>query len=322
MTATGSVTQATNRNAPRGGKPPESSVRVAARLELCCRGEGDPDSPTVLLIAGLGQQLIEWPPELVDGLLDEGFRVVRFDNRDIGRSGRADIPAPSAREMLTRRFSSAQYLLGDMALDTVGLLDGLDIDSAHLVGMSMGGMIAQTVAARHPSRVRSLTSIMSTTGAKRIGRPTLATYARLYRPVPAEREAAAEATVAMMRHIGCRGHAFDADRVRATALEAWDRDGGPNPDGPARQLAAIFKSGDRTREVAQITAPTLVIHGDRDPMVAPTGGWATSRAIPRARLLTIPGMGHDLPAGACPELVEAISEHVRSAERRREALDG
>jgi pimeloyl-ACP methyl ester carboxylesterase len=188
--------------------------------------------------------------------------------------------------------------------------------------MSMGGMVAQTVAARHPSRVRGLVSIMSTTGAKRIGRPTLGTYARLYRPVPDDREGAAKATVAMMRHIGSRGYRFDADRVRATALEAWDRDGGPNPDGPARQLAAIFKSGDRTREVGQITAPTLVIHGDRDPMVNPTGGWATSRAIPRSRLLTMTGMGHDLPTGACPELVEAIAEHALTADRRREARRG
>jgi pimeloyl-ACP methyl ester carboxylesterase len=300
----------------------ERSLRVAVGIELCCRVDGDAGRPSIVLIAGLGQQLNEWPPELVDGLLREGFRVVRFDNRDVGRSSRAAIPAPTAKEMLTRRFRAAQYGLDDMALDTVGLLDGLDLDSAHLVGMSMGGMVAQTVAARHPSRVRSLVSIMSTTGAKRIGRPTLATYARLYRPVPDDREGAAKATVAMMRRIGSRGYRFDADRVRATALEAWDRDGGPNPDGPARQLAAIFKSGDRTREVGQITAPTLVIHGDRDPMVNPTGGWATSRAIPRSRLLTVPGMGHDLPAGACPEVVEAIAEHVLTAEGRREAHRG
>ncbi|MGH2937830.1 MAG: alpha/beta fold hydrolase [Solirubrobacterales bacterium] len=295
---------------------------VAAGIDLCCRVDGDAGRPAILLVAGLGQQLNEWPPELVDGLLGEGFQVVRFDNRDVGRSSRAAIPAPTAREMLTRRFSAAQYVLGDMALDTVGLLDGLGIDSAHLVGMSMGGMIVQTVAARHPSRVRGLTSIMSTTGARRIGRPTLGTYARLYRPVRTEREAAAEATVAMMRHIGARGYAFDEDRVRATALESWDRDGGPNPDGPARQLAAIFKSGDRTRELHQISAPTLIIHGDRDPMVNPTGGWATSRAIPRSRLMTMHGMGHDLPAEACADLVEAISELGWTVERRREARGG
>jgi pimeloyl-ACP methyl ester carboxylesterase len=300
----------------------ERTVRVARGIDLCYRVDGATDGPPLVLIAGLGQQLIEWPPELVERLTEEGFHVIRFDNREIGRSSRVDIAPPSARQMLTRRFSAEQYVLGGMALDTVGLLDGLGIESAHLVGMSMGGMIAQTVAARHPSRVRSLTSIMSTTGAKRIGRPTRATYLRLFRPVPAEREAAAEATVAMMRHIGSRGYPFDVDRVRAVALEAWDRDGGPNPDGPARQLAAIFKSGDRTREVAQITAPTLVIHGDHDPMVNPTGGWATSRAIPRSRLLTIEGMGHDLPVGACAELGEAIGDHALAAERREAASNG
>jgi pimeloyl-ACP methyl ester carboxylesterase len=316
-----SVDVAINESAGDAG-PAERALRVAAGIDLCYRVDGDAGAPAIVLIAGLGQQLNEWPPELVDGLLDGGFQVVRFDNRDVGRSSRAAIPAPTAKEMLTRRFSAAQYVIGDLALDTVGLLDGLGIDSAHLVGMSMGGMIAQTVAARHPSRVRSLVSIMSTTGAKRIGRPTLGTYLRLYQPVPEDRAAAAEATVAMMRHIGARGYRFDADRVRATALEAWDRDGGPNPDGPARQLAAIFKSGDRTREVAQIEAPTLVTHGGRDPMINPTGGWATSRAIPRARLLTIGGMGHDLPAEACAELVEAIRELAETADGRREAHRG
>jgi len=300
----------------------ERRISVARQIDLCYRLDGAEDGPPLVLIAGLGQQLIEWPPELVEGLIDAGFRVIRFDNREVGRSSRVDIAPPSPLRMLTRRFSAEQYLLGDMGLDTVGLLDGLSIDSAHLVGMSMGGMIGQTVAARHPSRVRSLTSIMSTTGAKRIGRPTMATYARLFRPVPAEREAAAEANVAMMRHIGSRGYPFDTERVRAVSLEAWDRDGGPNPDGPARQLGAIFKSGDRTREVRQIAAPTLVIHGDHDPMIAPTGGWATSRAIPRARLLTIGGMGHDLPAGACAELVEAIAEHAAAADRREAATRG
>jgi pimeloyl-ACP methyl ester carboxylesterase len=300
----------------------ERTVQVARGIELCCRNEGDPQGAPLVLVAGLGQQLIEWPPELVEGLAAAGFRVIRFDNRDVGRSSRIDLAPPSSVQMLTRRFSAAQYVLGDMALDTVGLLDGLGIDSAHLVGMSMGGMIAQTVAARHPSRVRSLTSIMSTTGARRTGRPTMATYARLFRPVRAERERAAEANVAMMRHIGSRGYPFDTERVRAVSLEAWDRDGGSNSDGPARQLGAIFKSGDRTREVRQIAAPTLVIHGDRDPMVNPTGGWATSRVIPGARLLTIGGMGHDLPAGACAKLVEAIADHAGAADRRGAATRG
>ena len=289
----------------------ERMIRVARDVELCCRVEGDPDRPAVLLIAGLGQQLNEWPATLVDGLVAEGFHVIRFDNRDVGRSSRIGVAAPSPRQMLTRRFSAEQYTLGDMAMDTVALLDGLGVEAAHVVGMSMGGMIGQTLAARFRARVLTLTSIMSTTGARRIGRPALSTWRRLLSPAATTREAFADQSVAMMRHIGSHGFPFDADQVRAIALEAWDRDGGPNPDGVARQLAAIFKSGDRTDEVRRIAVPTLVIHGDRDPMVAPSGGQATLEAVPGARLLTIPGMGHDLPAGAVPRLVEAIAGHAR-----------
>ncbi|HEY0277157.1 MAG TPA: alpha/beta hydrolase [Solirubrobacterales bacterium] len=298
------------------GAEGERMIRVGREMLLCCRIDNPSDGVPLLLVAGLGQQLVEWPPELLDGLRAAGFRLIRFDNRDVGRSGRDPIPAPGAREMLSRRFRGDRYDLGHMALDTAALLDGLEIDAAHVVGMSMGGMIGQTLAARHPSRVVSLTSIMSTTGARRIGRPALSSYLHLFRPVAAERDAAASQTVAAMRHIGSRGFPFDEERVRAVALEMWDREGGTNADGPARQLAAIFRSGDRTAEVERIAVPTLVIHGDRDRMVNPTGGWATSRAIRGSRLLTVRGMGHDLPAGACPELVEAIAEHCRAAERR------
>jgi pimeloyl-ACP methyl ester carboxylesterase len=296
-------------------------IEVSCSIELCYRDDGEPGRPVVLLIAGLGQQLIEWPSELIDGLLSADLRVVRFDNREVGRSSRTTVPAPTALQMLRRRFGPDQYDLGEMELDTLGLLDRLEIDAAHVVGMSMGGMIAQTLAARHPSRAISLTSIMSNTGARRIGRPTLATYFRLFQPAADEREASADQAVAMMRHLGSRGFPFDAERVRATALTGWDRDGGANPDGPARQLAAIFKSGDRTAEVSRITVPTLIVHGDHDQMVAPSGGWATSRAIAGSRLLTIGGMGHDLPAGACPELVEAIVDLVANAEARGRALN-
>src|SRR5262249_26296546 len=182
-----------------------------------------------------------------------------------------------------------------------------------LVGMSMGGMIGQLVASRYPSRVASLTSIMSNTGARGAGRPRLSTYLRLYAPPKTSRDGFAEQWVEMMRHIGSRGDPFDADRVRATALEAFDRGEGINAEGTARQLAAIWKSGDRTAELRQIKAPTLVIHGDRDPMVAASGGRAAARAIPGARLLVMRGMGHDLPAGACSELVQAIAHHARAA---------
>ena len=291
----------------------EDVLDVGGRMKICFRAAGDPGDPTVLLIAGLGQQLGVWPSELVDGLVGRGFRVVRLDNRDVGRSGRSSCPTPGSVQFLTRRFGDSQYTLGAMSCDTVGLLDALGIPRAHLVGMSMGGMIAQTVAAREPERVLSLTSIMSTTGAARVGRPALSTWARMSLPPAKTREAAAERVVAMMRHVRSRGYPFDADAVRAMALADWDRAGGSQASGVARQLAAALKSGDRSAEVARISAPTLVIHGDHDPLINPSGGRVTAAAIAGARLVTIPGMGHDLPVGACPLLVEEIASHLEGA---------
>jgi pimeloyl-ACP methyl ester carboxylesterase len=291
----------------------EDVVEVGGGMTICFAAEGDPKGPPLLLLAGLGQQLNVWPEELRRGLVARGFRVIRCDNRDVGRSGRSSAPAPGARQFATRRFSARQYDLGAMIADTVALLDVLGIERAHLVGMSMGGMIAQGMAARHPGRVLSLTSIMSTTGAPRVGRPALSTWMRLAAPAARSREAQADQVVAMMRHIGSRGHAFEEDAVRSVALEAFDRSGGPGAAGVARQLAAIMRSGDRTAEVARINAPTLVIHGDRDRMVNPSGGRATAAAIPGARLKVMPGMGHDLPRGVCEELVEDVAAHANGA---------
>jgi pimeloyl-ACP methyl ester carboxylesterase len=293
--------------------PVEATVEVGGGMIICFAAEGDPAGPPLLLLAGLGQQLNVWPEEIRAGLVERGFYVIRCDNRDVGRSGRSSAPAPGARQFATRRFSARQYNLGAMVADAVALLDVLGIERAHLVGMSMGGMIAQGVAARHPERTLSLTSIMSTTGARRVGRPALSTWIRLAAPPARTREAQADRVVAMMRHIGSRGHAFEEDAVRAVALEAFDRSGGPGAAGVARQLAAIMRSGDRSAELAQITAPTLVIHGDRDRMVNPTGGRATAAAIPGARLKVIAGMGHDLPRGVCEELVEDIATHAEAA---------
>ncbi|HEU4658471.1 MAG TPA: alpha/beta fold hydrolase [Capillimicrobium sp.] len=295
----------------------EEIVDVGRGVSLCWRRAGDPADPAVLLIAGLGQQLNAWPAGFVGALVERGFSVISFDNRDVGRSSRGACPPPTTMQLLRRRFGDAQYTLADMADDTAGLLDAIGIERAHLVGMSMGGMIAQTVAARHPAKAASLTSVMSTTGARRIGRPALSTWLRMALPPKTEREASIARNVAIMRHIGSHGFAFDEEAVRAVATEAWERAGGPNADGVGRQLAAIFKSGDRTAEVARIAAPTLVIHGDRDRMVHPTGGEATAKAIPGARLRTIRGMGHDLPAGAWPELVEAIAAHAHDADGAR-----
>jgi pimeloyl-ACP methyl ester carboxylesterase len=291
----------------------EQVVDVGRGIELCCRTAGDPAHPVILLIAGLGQQLNVWPPAFVEALAAEGYRVVRFDNRDVGRSTRVGIPAPRPWQLVRRRFSDAQYTLADLAGDTRGLLDALEIPAAHVVGMSMGGMIAQTLSATYADRVLTLTSMMSTTGARRIGRTALSTQSRMLRRPPRSRDAAADRLVGAMRHIGSRGFPFDEAEARAVALEAWDRSGGANPAGVLRQIAAIYKSGDRTDECRRITAPTLVIHGDYDRMVHPSGGQATAAAIPGARLQTIPGLGHDLPAGACSQLVAAIVGHARQS---------
>jgi pimeloyl-ACP methyl ester carboxylesterase len=299
--------------AVKAAAPTEQTVDVGGGMRLCFVAEGDPAGEPLLLLAGLGQQLNVWPAELRTGLVARGFRVIRPDNRDVGRSGSASNPPPSPTQFLTRRFSPAQYDLGAMIADTIGLLDALGIGRAHLVGMSMGGMIAQGVAARAPQRVLSLTSIMSTTGAPRAGRPAPSTWLRLAAPPVSERDAQAARVVGMMRHIGSRGYAFEEDAVRAVALEAFDRSGGPAAAGVSRQLAAIMKSGDRTAEVARITAPTLVIHGDHDRMVNPSGGRATAKAIPGAHLQVIAGMGHDLPRDVCAQLAGEIAAHAASA---------
>jgi pimeloyl-ACP methyl ester carboxylesterase len=294
-------------------------VRVSPEIELCYRVDGPPGSATILLIAGLGQQLNAWPAGFVNTLVAEGHRVVLFDNRDVGRSSRVSVRPPTRRQLLTRRIGPEQYSLGDMALDARGLLDALEIPAAHVVGMSMGGMIGQTLAARFPERVLTLTSIMSSTGARGVGQTSLSTYLQvLGRRPPATRGAAVDRAATVMRHIGSRGFPFDEAQVRAVAVEAWDRGGGVNADGVARQIGAILTSGDRSAELARIETPTLVIHGDHDPMVHPSGGRATADAIPAARLVTIAGMGHNLPEGAWPRLIQAIVRHIQTVRQAAE----
>ncbi len=281
-------------------------------ISLAYERIGDDGAEPLVLVAGLGQQLHSWPDAFCAELAGRGFQVVRFDNRDAGRSTHPRFRPAKLPAMVAGRFPPEQYDLRDMAADTVGLLDALGLDRVHLAGVSMGGMISQSVAALHPARVRTLTSIMSTTGSRLIGRPALSTLRMMGAKPPKSREEAVESAVKMFRHIGSHGFPFDEAGVREAAGTSWDRD--PTAGGVGRQLGAILKSGNRTAWLKKITAPTLVVHGDRDRMVHPTGGAATARAIPGARLETVRGMGHNLPEGAWPALLDLITGHARSSD--------
>jgi pimeloyl-ACP methyl ester carboxylesterase len=281
-------------------------------ITLCYETFGDPSDPTMLLIMGLGTQMLGWPEDFCRELAGNGFHVVRFDNRDAGRSTHVDGKPPTIGQLLRRDRKAASYTLADMADDAVGLLDHLGVERAHIVGGSMGGMIAQTLAARHPQRVISLTSIMSNTGGRITGQPALVAYPVLLKTAPNDREAFADHIVNMMGKIGSPGFERDTDELREIARQSYDRSYSPASAG--RQLAAIIASGSRSKDLARITAPTLVIHGTADKLIRPSGGRATARAIPGAKLLKIEGMGHDLPRGAWPQIVPAIVQTARQAQ--------
>jgi pimeloyl-ACP methyl ester carboxylesterase len=285
----------------------EKIVEVGRGISLAYEeiGEGEP----LVLVAGLGQQLHSWPDAFCQELAGRGYRVIRFDNRDAGKSTHMRYRPSKPAALLLRRWPAEQYNLTDMATDTAGLLDAIGLVDAHFVGISMGGMIAQTVASLYSDQVRTLTSIMSNTGARKVGRPALSTWLMMGGRPARTRAEAQDQAVRMFRHIGSHGFPLDEVFIRELAGTGWDRD--PSPAGTARQLAAILRSGDRTSRLRAITAPTLVIHGDRDRMVDPTGGAATARAITGARLETIIGMGHDLPKDAWPRLLDLIDDHAR-----------
>jgi pimeloyl-ACP methyl ester carboxylesterase len=290
---------------------PEQSCRVGD-VDIAYETFGDPADPAMLLVMGLGTQMLGWHEEFCAEIASRGFHVIRYDNRDVGRSTpMKDLPVPTIRQLLLRSTKAAGYTLDDMAADGVGLLDALGIEKAHIVGASMGGMIAQTLVARFPDRVRSLASIMSNTGARFSGQPKLSTYGALLATPPKDRDGYAEHTVKVFRKIGSPGFERDEDELRTRAGRAYDR--GRNPAGSARQLAAIIHSGDRTDLLKTIRVPTVVIHGTKDPLVNPSGGRATARAIPGARLVRIEGMGHDLPRGAWPQMIGAITENAARA---------
>jgi cation diffusion facilitator CzcD-associated flavoprotein CzcO/pimeloyl-ACP methyl ester carboxylesterase len=280
-------------------------------VRICYRTYGDPRGEPVLLIAGLGLDQTSWPASLIASLIARGRFVVTLDNRDVGRSARGTAPPPTVLQQVLRRPRADGYVLADMARDAIGVLDAIGLADAHLVGMSMGGMIAQEIAARHPERVRTLTSIFSTTGARSVGQPAVSTIRKLARRPARTRDEFVAGYLGMIRHIAGTRLPLDEAAVRAYAARAWDRGDGPTArEGVARQINAIQLSGNRTTGLARITAPTLVIHGDRDRMVDPSGGQATAAAIPRAKLFTIPGMEHYLAEGAIPRLIELIAEHM------------
>lgn len=291
---------------------------LADGRRICYRSHGPDDRETLILVVGLGLQLTYWPQPLIDGLVDSGLRVITFDNRDSGQSFFTDAEPPSTLQQLLRRPTGG-YDLGHMASDVIGLMDALSIASAHVMGMSMGGMIAQTLSARHAGRVKSLTSIFSTTGSLKVGQPAFKAIWQLIRRPPRSQQEAVRDYVDFLKVVGSSLE-WSEPRHRQYAERSWERGGGlRNNVGTGRQIGAIINSGDRTAELRCIQCPTLVIHGDRDLMVATSGGHATAAAIRGARLVLLPGMGHDIPPGLVDILIHLIVGHVRS---RQASLEG
>ena len=285
-----------------------------AALHIEYESLGDPAHPAIVLIMGLGMQLMAWPDSFCQELVARGYRVIRFDNRDCGLSGRA--PGKKRANLLLAMAASAlglpvrtPYTLEDMAGDAVGLLDRLGIARAHIVGASMGGMIAQVLAAKFPQRVLSLTSIMSTSGNRKVSRPSKAARkVLLSRPAdPKNPESVIEHLVEMFGVIGSPAYPSSKDELRQRLGRSVRR--AYEPAGTARQLLAIIASGDRRKLLKTITAPTLVIHGAADPLVPVAAGRDTAQNIPGATLTLIEGMGHDFPEALLPRLAAAIADH-------------
>jgi pimeloyl-ACP methyl ester carboxylesterase len=299
---------------PSAHQPPQ--IARANGIDICYEIFGDANAEPMLLIMGLAAQMIIWDDDFCRQLAARGFRVIRFDNRDIGKSTRFTGGGRlTLFEILKLRFLkipvAAPYKLIDMAKDTVGLLDALGIKSAHLVGQSMGGMIAQEIAISFPQRVLSLTSIMSTTGNPKMPQPTREAAAALMAPPPATREEFLERFAQTWKILRVGSFPEDERLDRSRAERAFDR--GLNPPGAARQLRAIFASGSRKERLRVVKAPTLVIHGTVDPLVRPDSGKDTAASIPGAKLVMIEGMGHALPIRMWPQVIDAIDKHAHGA---------
>lgn len=285
-------------------------------VEIAYETTGPSQGPALLLVMGLGSQLVAWPPRLVEGLAEAGWHVITFDNRDVGRSTwLSDLPPVPVMELLSSaragQVAPPPYTLEDMADDGMGLLDGLGISQAHVLGVSMGGMIAQRMALAHPDRVRSLASVMSTTGDPSLPGPTPEAATALLSPVPIDdRDAYVAAIMEKRAVLASPGLPLDEQATLHAVERTFDR--GVNPAGFLRQYHAVLADGDRTALLRMLRVPTLVIHGTDDPLIRVQAGTATAKAIPDAQLELIDGMGHDLPPAVCDRIVELLAPRLSS----------
>ena len=274
-------------------------------VRLCYETFGSRSDRPLLLVMGLGTQMIFWEEDWCESLAARGFYVIRFDNRDTGRSTIFDqLAPPTLKQLLVRDKRGTAYPLDDLAADAAGLLGALAIPRADIVGASMGGMIAQLIAVNHPERTRSLTSIMSTTGSQLVGRPKPSMYPHLLRPAAKTREGYIDGSVKALEAISSKRYVAGAAHWRGLAERSYER--GYHPAGTARQLAAINTCWNRTKALKRVTVPATVIHGTDDPLVSPSGGRATAKALRCSSLLMLSGMAHDMPRPLWPQMIEGI----------------
>ncbi|WP_336516565.1 alpha/beta hydrolase [Pollutibacter soli] len=282
-------------------------------IDIAYERFGDPSYPALLLIMGAGAQMISWPDEFCKMLVNQGFQVIRFDSRDTGLTTHfSDTVIPDFAAVMAGDYTTVSYTLSDMAADTIGLMDGLGIESFHLIGASMGGMIAQTIAIEYPFKILSLTSIMSTTGSNSVGQPDYAILGSLGAPPSDDRQKFIEWKIKSLKAVGSPGFPFDEESAIKNAGIGWDRD--HDPLGMTRQAVAVLKSGDRTDQLRKLRLPALVIHGTSDKMIDVSGGIATANSIPGAKLVLFEGMGHSLPQPLWEKMTDLISRLILQSE--------
>lgn len=293
------------------------TVDVGTGMQIAYQRYGDESDPPLLMVCGFGVQLTAWHPDLLQMLVDRGLQLIVFDNRDIGLSTHLNESGPiDPMALMMGLVATAPYLLSDMADDTAGLLDVLGFASAHVLGVSLGGMIAQSLAIAHPERVRSLTSIMSTPTME-VGGATPAAAQALLSPPATTQEGAVARSLGIAAVIGSPAYPRDVEWIQKSVGVAWDRNN--DAVGVSRQLAAIRFSPDRRAALAGLGVPALVVHGEADPLIQADGGRETAAAIPDAELMILPGMGHDIPRALWGTVVDAVVDLVRRAEKNRHA---